>query len=205
MTYCQTLFFSSFSIRRCSQSCKSKLIGKKNADGTYTYTQKGAPHTHVVDARDVLVKERIKEAKETAKKSNKTTREIFAQSLNGLGEEIVAKMPKAATFGKLIRNERKGNNNYPKSPKSLEELIMPDIRTTTDEEFVLYDSGPAPKERLIVFATKQALDFLRTCDTLHMDGTVSSAPALFDQVYTIHGAIFIVLFLNSKLIYTFQN
>lgn len=140
-----------------------------------------------MDARDALVKERIKEAKEKAKTTNKTSREIFAESLNGLGEEIVAKMPKAAALAKTMRNQRKEVNNHPKSPKSLEQLILPEIRTTTNEQFVMFDSGPHPTNRLIIFATKQAMDFLSTCDILHMDGTVSSAPALFQQVYTIHG------------------
>lgn len=185
------LFFS-FSIRRCAKACKSKLIGKKNQDGTYTYTVKGAAHSHIVDARDAIVKDRMKEAKKKAKVSNKPNREIFAESLNGLAEEVVAKMPKSNSFAKTMRNQREGTNNYPKSPKSLEELVLPPIRTTTDAEFVMYDSGKHPTNRIIMFATKEAMNFLATCDILHMDGTVSSSPALFNQVYTIHGKGFFV-------------
>lgn len=181
------------------------MIGKKNPDGTYTYTQKGAPHTHVVDVRDVLVKERMKEAKQIAKTTNKPNREILAQSLNGLTEEVVAKMPKASTFAKIMRNQRQGINDYPKSPISLEELVLPDIRTTTNENFVLYDSGQHPTDRIIIFTKKQAMDFLGSCETLHMDGTVSSAPALFNQVYTIHGLIFFVFLFNSRPISIFLN
>lgn len=43
------------------------------------------------------------------------------------------------------------------------------------------------KERIVMFSTQEAMDFLGNCDIMFMDGTVDSSPALFNQVYTIHG------------------
>lgn len=45
------------------------------------------------------------------------------------------------------------------------------------------------KDRIIIFATQAAMDFLANCKILFMDGTVESGPVLFDQMYTIHGKI----------------
>lgn len=63
-----------------------------------------------------------------------------------------------------------------------ENFIMLDNKDTLEPE--------ESEDRVIMFATQQAMDFMANCTTLHMDGTVSSAPVLFDQIYVIHGEKF---------------
>lgn len=58
----------------------------------------------------------------------------------------------------------------------------------TGSEFVMFDNQDE-KDRIIMLATQDAMDFLALCKILFMDGTVESGPVLFDQVYTIHGKI----------------
>lgn len=86
--------------------------------------------------------------------------------------------------------------DYPIVPKSLAELVLPEILTASNENFVLYDNGSDAKDRIIIFGTEQMKAFLMSCDIIHMDGTVSSAPALFNQIYVIHGMLFLTLFLK---------
>lgn len=104
-----------FSIRRVKHSCKKKLIAKRNADGTYSYKSKGVQHTHLIDIRDSQVKERMKEAKKKAKESNGSNREIYAESLRGLEEPAIAKMPKMTNFTKVMRNQRKDHTQSHRS------------------------------------------------------------------------------------------
>lgn len=158
---------------------------KKNEDGSETFKVNAAEHQHINDVRDKLVKERVVEAKKAAKSTNKNPRLLFAESLSGAPTEILGQMPNANAFGKAMRNERKGN--LPKAPKNLDEIVLTDVRTTTGANFLYDDNGPNKKERIIIFATDEALKFLTQCDHVFMDGTVSSAPALFNQVYSIHG------------------
>lgn len=115
-------------------------------------------HTHTLDARDKEVKNLMGKAKENAKQTRDTTRNLYAASISGTAES----------------------------------LVLPKVLTTTHENFLLYDSRQDihqkdPNNCIIMFATQSALDFLATCDTIFMDGTFSSAPALFEQMYTIHG------------------
>lgn len=77
--------------------------------------------------------------------------------------------------------------NHPTAPQSVEELVLSDEKTNSGEEFVLFDSGSGKKNRIIMFASETTLNFLNKCQTMFMDGTVSSGPILFDQVYIIHG------------------
>lgn len=53
--------------------------------------------------------------------------------LSGAPDEIIAQMPKQNLFGKIIRDQRKGN--YPSAPKSLAKLELPDVLTTTISNF----------------------------------------------------------------------
>lgn len=145
----------------------------------------GAEHQHINDVRDTMVKERLAEAKKAAKTSNKNPRLLRAESLAGAPTEILGQMPKANAFSKAIRHERKAN--LPKAPKNLDDLVLTDVRTTTGANFLFHDNGPNQKERIIIFATDEALKFLAKCDYVFMDGTVKSAPVLFNQVYSIHG------------------
>lgn len=50
--------------------CKAKLI-EETVDGIVTYTEKGPPHNHIIDIRDVEVKQRMKAAKESARTTGK--------------------------------------------------------------------------------------------------------------------------------------
>lgn len=180
-------------IRLSSELCKAKLTVKLNEDGTRTYKRNTAAHTHILDARDKAVKKVVQKAKQKAKDSGKSSRALYAESLGGQADEIVGQMPKVNAFGKTMRNQRKGN--HPPAPKTLAELAPLntfDIRTTTGEPFLLYDSRNDvhqndTAERIIMFSTKAALDFLAMCDISFMDGTFFSGPALFEQMYTIHG------------------
>lgn len=123
-------------------------------------------------------------AKKAAKETNQTTRELYADAVAGASEDVIAQMPKAQSFGKSMRDQRKGS--YPKAPKSIIELEMPHIKTLDGADFLMFDSGPNTN-RIIIFATQESMDFMSTCETLYMDGTVSSGPTLFDQIYVVHG------------------
>ena len=40
--------------------------------------------------------------------------------------------------------------------------------------------------RMVVFGSQVAIDYLRSCDHWHMDGTFDTVPSQFRQLYTIH-------------------
>lgn len=192
-------------IRLKTKACKVKLTVKKKEDGSFDYKLNGAVHTHIVDPRDVEVKNRIKAAKNSAETSNKTTRELYSDGLAGMAEQAIGQMPTARAFSKTVRRQRK--TNHPTAPKTLNDLVLPEIVTLAKENFILFDNGVEAQDRLIVFGTQQALDFMATCPILHMDGTVSTAPPLFDQIYVIHGNHFVyflfIFFLLFKCLQLF--
>jgi hypothetical protein len=46
------------------------------------------------------------------------------------------------------------------------------------------------RQRILLFASNEQLKMLFNAKTILMDGTFSSSPTMFDQVYTIHSIKF---------------
>ena len=75
----------------------------------------------------------------------------------------------------------------PPNPASLEELELDaeNIKTFSDRNFLFYDSGIGP-HRIVIFATKENLEFLSMSSIWLADGTFKTVHTLFFQLYTIH-------------------
>ena len=57
------------------------------------------------------------------------------------------------------------------------------------ERFLHFDSGPNDTKRIMVFTTLPGLDLLSGADDWFCDGTFSTAPSVFFQIYTIHASV----------------
>ncbi|XP_071088042.1 uncharacterized protein [Haliotis cracherodii] len=85
----------------------------------------------------------------------------------------------------LYRRRRK---TTPALPRSLTRVDLPDTLKTTDgQRFLCIDDGQ--DDRILCFATDLNFRYLQQLTSLYMDGTFYSCPALWDQLYVIHGLI----------------
>lgn len=84
------------------------MTGKRNPDGTYTYTPNKAEHSHILDIREVEAKARVNTAKQNAALSNKSIRELYSDAVAGATAEVLGQMPSQATFSKSMSDQRKG-------------------------------------------------------------------------------------------------
>ncbi|XP_018494218.1 uncharacterized protein LOC100906734, partial [Galendromus occidentalis] len=57
--------------------------------------------------------------------------------------------------------------------------------TTKGDPFLLYDSGEGDCERMIIFATPDNLELLKTCGEWFLDGTFKVCPLIFHQMYSV--------------------
>lgn len=115
------------------------MTAKKNGDDSYTYKTSKVEHSHMLDARDKAVKDRMQTARGMATTTAKSTRELYANALAGASEEVAGRMPKQNAFGKAVRLVRKGD--HPKAPQNLSELVIPEILTTTGKQKTIYISS----------------------------------------------------------------
>ena len=75
----------------------------------------------------------------------------------------------------------------PAIPKSTAEIVLSDEYTVTGygERFLLFDTQDS--DRIICFSSDCQLDVLRSADVWHVDGTFSSRPDGYKQVFNVHG------------------
>ena len=60
-------------------------------------------------------------------------------------------------------------------------------KTLTGENFLLRDDGDSNK--ILIFGTQENLLKLSELDTIYVDGTFSTCPSLFRQLFTINGFV----------------
>ena len=113
------------------------------------------------------------------------------RSLEVAGENCGMQLPSRNALKQLSRRVRRTAGNVIPEPLNLHELVLPEALTKLDDgtEFLQYDSEGEEGPRIIIFATSKNLDLLSRCKKLMSDGTFSTAPRHFCQLYTIHGEI----------------
>lgn len=117
--------------------------------------------------------------------------QIIADTFTSKPVEVRAVLGHTDTLKRTLRRHKRGHR--PKQPASLQELDISDEWKTTGGEnaqpFLIYDNECDAAERIIVFATDECLSYLSSNNHWFMDGTFSTAPALFQQLYVIRAAL----------------
>ncbi|KAF2899731.1 hypothetical protein ILUMI_06457, partial [Ignelater luminosus] len=74
-----------------------------------------------------------------------------------------------------------------RAPTSLSELVIdgPYSKTSSGEDFLLFDSGADDPNRILLFSTERNLEVLSSSDHWLCDGTFKTTPPLFTQLLTI--------------------
>ena len=78
----------------------------------------------------------------------------------------------------------------PPAPAHREDIpdLPPAYRTTTNEDpFLIYDSSVEDEERIFIFISQDALQFLADSEHWHADVIFRVCLKIFFQLYTIHG------------------
>ena len=98
----------------------------------------------------------------------------------------MAKIPKLEAARRDVRRQRAIAVGYPPIPETTQFKIVPPFNVSnTGEQFIHYDNGR--EDRIIIFAIRQSVLFLQNSEDWFTDGTFSTGPPEFLQLYTIHG------------------
>lgn len=112
---------------------------------------------------------------------------VVATALSQIPTECAAQLPNINRLKRTVQRLRKQQLQLPKEPTDFNFSIPDEMTKTTDGNlFLQYDSG-INTDRILIFSTNYLLKLMTQCNNWFCDGTFSSAPTLFYQVYTIHG------------------
>ena len=156
------------------------------------------PHNHAPSASTIEKAQARAEMKQRATLTTESSAAIRDAAEAGLSQATRAEMPRAADILRSIARYRRASGNTRREPTTLEDFELPEeLRNTMarpgspSERFLLYDSRNDEEyggRRMMVFASDWGL--LKLADARHWlaDGTFKVAPAVFEQLYTIHAS-----------------
>ncbi len=164
--------------------CRAKL----HTDETFHVLKKVGKHEHAATAAEVSYKSAITKLKEKSISSCNNPRSIFSNVIGDLNENALSHAPTLPNICRNIRRWKSVVSNYPPTPSKRTEFTIPYKYShfDNDSKFLQYDSGPNDEERILIFASGQALEHLKQYKTWAADGTFKCSPTVFLQLYVIH-------------------
>jgi hypothetical protein len=144
-------------------------------------------HNHQPDASQVAVEKARLGMKNEAKAASTKPSQIVGRTLQAASNDVRVNFGRLESAKRDLRHQRQ--RLRPAEPQSSADLLIPDDwKTTGDDQqhrFLLHDNHGVHADRMLVFATDEQLRTLADATVWHMDGTFSSCPAIFHQLYTI--------------------
>ena len=133
-----------------------------------------------------------KNVKERAKLSHDKPKAVRRELQIEFPLESAVELPLPGATRKMVIRIRATAHFHMPTPKILADVAdIPESLKVTHggEEFLHYDSGSHDPERLLIFARPSNLGVLDFSERWYCDGTFSTSPDVFYQVYTIHGEV----------------
>jgi hypothetical protein len=162
------------------RSCR----GRMKTDEDRTSVEYDGGHNHQPDLNNVLVREVKTRARKRAKLESTPVPTIYRQETATLAATpaAAAQMPTFQSISHTLYRERR--SMFPPLPATRDALVLPQRfqETTTGERFLL-KSGR--HNRYLIFASDDNLRELCNAQVLSMDGTFSSVPRIYQQLFTI--------------------
>lgn len=166
-------------VKRASLNCTAILKTTKS----HTEPEVVSDHNHLSDTVGCEVERTRQAMKRKATSTHDQPGQIVTFAVEGLSDEIKARLPKPDTCKRVLRRVRASHR--PKDPQCLKELEI----TGDWASHLHYDNGLEADERIIIFCSPNHLEVLAGCAEWCMDGTFSVAPRLFTQLYVIQGRV----------------
>ena len=148
-------------------------------------------HTHASDATQCEVLQVRHNIKKRALETEETPQQILGREMQNLSEAASVQMIPIPHLRRHIRKQRQANHAQHPLPTDRSTIELPDEykKLSSGENFLLFDSGVADKNRIFIFGTDQSSSLLEQSSHWFMDGTFSIVPEIFFQLYTVHALI----------------
>ena len=170
---------------------KGLCDGSVTTDDGINFVLKFGDHHHKGNT-DLINAERAKcIMKNAAKQNYDIPSRIFSLNVIPLSNESRQLIPKEDSMKRTLRRVR--SNIYPKIAK-IDDIILEGTQWSTTggelnpEPFLFYDNKNN-NNRIIIFSSKTCREILSETKIIYMDGTFSTCPSEFYQVYILHASI----------------
>ena len=172
----------------CTLRRKGQCMARIKLSAGDEFIEQTNEHTHPPSQTNCDVAKIKSALKRRAETSNDTSRQILSTELRGVSETASVNLPSMDTMRRNIRAARQDRNEPPNPINRAAIPVIPQLYQSTEngDQFLLYDSGNGDPERIIIFSSQQAIQFMSDSEHLFADGTFKVCPDIFFQVYTVH-------------------
>ncbi|XP_063727137.1 uncharacterized protein LOC134854711 [Symsagittifera roscoffensis] len=148
-------------------------------------------HSNFPDPADIEKRKFRTALKTKAVVSDEPPRQTILSVQRDINRETAAVIPSYSANQRTINRVKQEKRPRMQEPHSLTDFELPELLKVTHsgERFLHFDSGPNDTKRIMVFTTLPGLDILSGADDWFCDGTFSTAPSVFFQIYTIHASV----------------
>ncbi|XP_031331214.1 uncharacterized protein LOC116181977 [Photinus pyralis] len=148
-------------------------------------------HNHAAQAGRPEAVRTINGIKERAVATHEAPQQILATAVAEIHANVAALLPRKDSLKRVIRSARNAGD-APAIPRDVQDLILPQEYKEIAvngiiQQFLFYDSeAELLPGRMLIFSTPENLLLLSRSREWFADGTFSTAPSLFQQIYTLH-------------------
>ncbi|XP_060874428.1 uncharacterized protein LOC132948119 [Metopolophium dirhodum] len=178
-------------IWRCIENNSKKCPGRVHVEKGEVTKESNREHNHRPDRSKIEAKQAIENMKKIAKEIELSSQVVLSTMSKEVTESVASKLSGISSMKKTIQRIRQKEIMAPTNPRTLDELVIPAEYKTIiySKPFLLYDSNDekSGKPRILIYSTEENLNLITNCNNWYADGTFSSAPTIFYQLYTIHG------------------
>lgn len=169
----------------CVQRKKHYCKGSVTINSSKSKILKFQKYSHNPDSAEAEVCCALNATKENIINNFDIPSKVYAKEVTKLTDVAACLMPNENNVKRNLRRIR--NNSYPTI--SSKEFVLEGKWTMTAEpnqqKFLFYDNRSI-NSRIIIFASQDCLEILSQSDHVFMDGTFSSCPKGFYQLYVLH-------------------
>lgn len=171
--------------------CKSRVITNAFSEvGCATVLSFSGEHNHEGNPIRVDVACNLQDLKsKTSTQLPMKTSQIIQNHIASTTTETATSLPSKDALRQVVNREKKKQLNIPKEPTEIDFVIDHQAILLNDVNFVIKERIFAQNKRVILMSTKDLMIYLSQADYWLMDGTFQIVPTVFQQLYTIHGAL----------------
>ncbi|KAF2903125.1 hypothetical protein ILUMI_03061 [Ignelater luminosus] len=148
-------------------------------------------HDYLPRTGRVVAAKIITIVREKASTINENPQQIIGEATGGIPESVQGGFVISSSNFEECQTNSEEDKSAPQASSSLSELVIdgPYSKTSSDEDFLLFDSKPGDPNRT-PFSTEKNLGILSSSDHWFCDGIFKTALPLFTQLMTIHAIKF---------------
>lgn len=150
----------------------------------HTFVSQNCDHAHLPEPEKIIDMNFKNKLRTSAKESMDSPSQIVNRCLKDVATISAPQLPNKSACRMIVQRVR--NKGLPKIPQTINEFHVPQYLAKSNGKQFLLGQYTCNNESVVIFGTKANVKRMNNAQCWIMDGTFSSCPTPFCQVFSIH-------------------